>query len=118
MKALELQQALQGKLSWHELIEPSILLARNGFIVSREFANEISKHTDYEKKFDSVHGGETFTRLNFSNTLELIAQHGADGSLKIFLIKSFLSICPVLVFVVFLFLYFYLENLCFLFIYF
>lgn len=78
LKALELQQALQGKLSWHELIEPSILLARNGFIVSREFANEISKHTDYEKKFDSVHGGETFTRLNFSNTLELIAQHGAD----------------------------------------
>ncbi|XP_043471042.1 glutathione hydrolase 1 proenzyme-like isoform X3 [Leptopilina heterotoma] len=80
LKALELQQSLQGKLSWHELIEPSILLARNGFIVSREFANEISKHTDYEKKFDSVHGGETFTRLNFSKTLELIAQHGADVS--------------------------------------
>ncbi|XP_051156544.1 glutathione hydrolase 6-like isoform X2 [Leptopilina boulardi] len=87
LRALEIQQALRGKLSWQELIEPSIALARNGFIVSREFANEISKQTDYEKIFKPIYGGETFAMKNLANTLEIIAQHGADviynGSLSI-----------------------------------
>ena len=74
-------QSLRGKLAWNEVIEPSVLLARNGFIVSRELAYEIAKHSEYEQKIGPVNGGEIFQRPILANTLELIAQHGADGLL-------------------------------------
>lgn len=120
---------MRGKLSWQELIEPSIALARNGFIVSREFANEISKQTDYEKIFKPIYGGETFAMKNLANTLEIIAQHGADG---LFLIThklfKFLDFSTLLFFIryfyyciryfiVFVYFFFFISC-CFLLIYF
>ena len=73
-------QNLRGNLEWYKVIEPSVSLAKNGFIVSREFAHEISKHVDYEKKFGPINGGEIFQLPILGHTLDLIAQHGADSS--------------------------------------
>ncbi|XP_033215716.1 glutathione hydrolase 7-like isoform X2 [Belonocnema kinseyi] len=78
LKALELVQSLRGNLAWQEVIEPSVSLARTGFIASRELAYELSKHSDYEKKFHPVNGGEIYQRPILANTLELVGQHGAD----------------------------------------
>lgn len=80
--------AKYGKLSWAEVVQPSVDLARNGFPVterqSREFAGEQKEFKKYNpgKSYyikDSWASGELWIQEDLANTLELIRDKGREG---------------------------------------
>ena len=82
-----------GNLPWNKLVEPSIKLARNGFIISETLGITLKK---YEQKLgNSKSGREIFfdndkiktsgmllVQEDLANTLDLIARFGAAGFYK------------------------------------
>ena len=82
-----------GNLPWNKLVEPSIKLARNGFIISETLGITLKKYE--EKLGNSKSGKEIFFHNNkirtsgmllvqedLANTLDLIARFGAAGFYK------------------------------------
>ncbi|UKZ69679.1 uncharacterized protein TrAtP1_010682 [Trichoderma atroviride] len=81
-----------GALPWAHVIKPSIEVARNGFKVTEDLINTIKQTSpnnfltedpawaiDFAPKGRLVRLGETMTRRRYADTLEAIAQHGADA---------------------------------------
>lgn len=78
LKGLEYAQHLMGKLPWEEVIKPSISLAVEGFAVSKEFANEISRKAKYEALYGHLSAGDTLKLPELAETLRSIANHGSS----------------------------------------
>ncbi|KAL7921243.1 gamma-glutamyltranspeptidase [Trichoderma austrokoningii] len=81
-----------GALPWAHVIKPSIEIARNGFEVTGDLISAIKQTSpndfltqdpawaiDFAPKGRLVRLGETMTRRRYADTLEVIAQHGADA---------------------------------------
>ncbi|KAK6201684.1 gamma-glutamyltransferase [Scheffersomyces amazonensis] len=84
-----------GKLSWKELFEPVIKLNREGFVCSKIFATAVLKEHEmilsripslrkqwdfiYEAEDKLVQEGDIIKRLNYADTLELIANNGSSA---------------------------------------
>lgn len=79
-----------GKLSWRELLEPAIGLARDGFPVSRVFSHSLKSSAPLLSRFpeskriflrngDFYREGEIFRQPELAETLERIARQGAPG---------------------------------------
>ncbi|XP_012281215.1 glutathione hydrolase 7 isoform X2 [Orussus abietinus] len=79
LRGLELAHSLQGNLHWHEVVKPSVNLARMGFIVSDELANELSKNTDFGLPYGHLIPNEKLMLPNLATTLEAVAHYGADA---------------------------------------
>lgn len=83
-----------GKLPWKELVQPSVDLAKNGFIMSWNlygdalWINEWSKSTDFmysyfhNAKGEITKPGEIWKQPSLAKTLELIRDKGQDGFYK------------------------------------
>lgn len=85
-----------GKLTWRDLWEPSIDLARNGFPVPPHLSYQIHRASDFfqqnlkewsfvesdERPGELVREGEIMKRPEFARTLEIIA--GDDGPYKFY----------------------------------
>ncbi|KAL7288659.1 hypothetical protein TKK_0017390 [Trichogramma kaykai] len=69
---------IQGKLPWQDLVEPSINLAKNGFEISRDYANEATKNSDLGS-FGSTNAGEILKIPKLASTLQIVSQFGADA---------------------------------------
>ena len=74
-----------GSLPWAELIEPAIALARDGFEVPQQLADEASEtiawhegDIDFEAQFGKLQGGENFKQEDLARTLQRIAEGAAD----------------------------------------
>ncbi|MBE0493181.1 MAG: gamma-glutamyltransferase [Thiomicrospira sp.] len=77
-----------GQLSWSELIEPAIDLAKNGFIVHpklvetatwyQNWAYEKADNLNFLDYFGNLEAEQTFKQPELANTLKRIAEHGAD----------------------------------------
>lgn len=79
-----------GKLPWKAVVEPSIKLAREGFIVDRGLADDLKQAARLFKKFPASYSqfcrngkfyqwGETFKQPELARTLKLIQEQGAVG---------------------------------------
>jgi len=79
-----------GSIEWKDLIQPSIDLARNGFIVTKTLEHALENNIEKLKKFEATrkiffkHGmtlraGDRLIQTDLANTLELIAINGQDG---------------------------------------
>ncbi|KJZ78670.1 hypothetical protein HIM_02061 [Hirsutella minnesotensis 3608] len=80
-----------GKLPWPRVLAPAIRLARYGFIVNEDlvrymnsvsgefFTEDPSWAQDFAPNGRLVRLGETMTRKRYANTLERIANEGADA---------------------------------------
>ena len=80
-----------GKLSWKELVEPSVSLAKNGFPVTKQQADELNAeqknfrthNPDYKAcpllKTSPWKEGDTLQQIDLSNTLSRIRDQGRDG---------------------------------------
>ena len=82
-----------GSIEWRDLIQPSIDLARNGFIVTETLEHALENNIDKLKKFEATkkiffkHGmtlraGDKLIQKDLANTLELIAENGQEGFYK------------------------------------
>ncbi|KAK6348066.1 hypothetical protein TWF718_005885 [Orbilia javanica] len=104
LRGLEYLHTKYGKLPWKDCILPSINLARDGFIVNEDLIRYIELvksgsgpgvggqpgggffltddpawSIDFAPNGKLVALGETMTRKRFANTLEIIANEGADA---------------------------------------
>ncbi|UNI15896.1 hypothetical protein JDV02_002382 [Purpureocillium takamizusanense] len=93
LRATEYVHKKYGKLRWAEVIRPSIKLARHGFAVTQDLVKYMNNVTpnnkfltedptwaiDFAPNGHLVQLGETMTRKRYADTLETIAQHGADA---------------------------------------
>ncbi|XP_076240796.1 glutathione hydrolase 7 [Calliopsis andreniformis] len=97
LKGLEYAHTLKGKLPWSEIVKPSVALATEGFVVSKELETEISKNTNYEILYGHLSAGDILKLHDLGDTLNAVAQNGTNVlyngtfSQKIFHDKSQLS---------------------------
>ena len=79
-----------GTLPWSRLLEPAIVLARNGFVVEEYFSRSLESAVPLLERFDESRRiflpggsppapGQTFTQPDLARTLEAIARDGAEG---------------------------------------
>ena len=75
-----------GKLEWRTVVEPSIDLARHGFVVPPDLAGiatseqrERLSATNFSAHFSGLRAGATFVQPELAATLERVQQLGADG---------------------------------------
>ncbi|XP_031787839.1 glutathione hydrolase 5 proenzyme [Nasonia vitripennis] len=77
LRGLEYAHNMFGKLVWQDLFEPSITLAREGFEISRDFANEATKNTNLGI-FQHINAGEKIKLPELANTLENVSKFGTN----------------------------------------
>lgn len=78
-----------GSKNWNELIQPSIKLAKNGFILTEKEANKLNNSQDRFLEFNTIEPehliknswekGDTIIYTDLSKTLLLIANQGKAG---------------------------------------
>ncbi|XP_076166696.1 glutathione hydrolase 7 [Ptiloglossa arizonensis] len=78
LQGLEYAHTLEGKLAWSEIIKPSVTLAKEGFVVSKELASEVSKNINYEILYGHLSAGDILKLHNLSEMLNAVAQHGTN----------------------------------------
>lgn len=78
-----------GKLPWRDVVMPAVLLARDGFVVHPELADNVNGKlrsyrgkTNFEDYFGAVRAGEIFRQPELAETLQRIADDGVDGFYK------------------------------------
>ncbi|MES3018360.1 MAG: gamma-glutamyltransferase [Bacteroidota bacterium] len=80
--------AKYGKLSWAEVVQPALDLARRGFPVTEKQAKEFAEEQTSFKKYnpgksyyiqDQWAPGELWVQEDLANTLELIRDNGREG---------------------------------------
>ncbi|MCK5209079.1 MAG: gamma-glutamyltransferase [Cyclobacteriaceae bacterium] len=78
-----------GSKSWEELLEPSIDLAKNGFLLTEKEASNLNRAQERIEKYctikpenvikESWHEGDTIYYKNLAETLTRIAEKGIEG---------------------------------------
>jgi gamma-glutamyltranspeptidase/glutathione hydrolase len=82
-----------GKLPWNKLVDPSVRLSRDGFVIDREFASSLRGSSTLFKRFPTswsqfcrdgkfFEAGEKFSQPDLAITLSRIRDKGADGFYK------------------------------------
>jgi len=74
-----------GKLPWHELVEPAIKLAEEGFVPADILVNNIQDNyqrfaglTNFQQYFGQVEKGQLLKQPELADTLKRIAKQGKD----------------------------------------
>ncbi|XP_048506673.1 glutathione hydrolase 1 proenzyme-like [Athalia rosae] len=78
LRGLARAHALRGSLPWEQLISPSAKLAQAGFIVTKEFAQEVDANPNFISLYGQLEQGQNLTLPKLSETLNTVAYHGAD----------------------------------------
>ena len=79
-----------GSAEWAGLVEPSVALARDGFVVSERLAGSLARMLDrfrdypasfaqFSKDGEAYEAGETLVQADLAATLERIRDEGRDG---------------------------------------
>ncbi|CAL7937852.1 unnamed protein product [Xylocopa violacea] len=78
LRGLEYAHVLRGKLAWSEIVKPSVSLAKEGFVVSKELATEVSKNVDIETFYGHVSGGDVLKLHDLGDLLNAVALEGTN----------------------------------------
>ncbi|XP_011267272.3 glutathione hydrolase 7-like [Camponotus floridanus] len=77
LKGLEFAHIIYGNLPWHDIVEPSAKLAREGFVVSKDLVDEVSRNTDYGTHYNGpLNPGDILQLHELANTLDMVAEYG------------------------------------------
>ncbi|KAL6263856.1 hypothetical protein P5V15_003937 [Pogonomyrmex californicus] len=76
LKGLEFAQRSYGNLPWRDIIEPAAKLAREGFVVSKDLADEVSKN---RMLYGPLNPGDILQLQELANTLDTVAEYGANA---------------------------------------
>ncbi|MFT2092968.1 gamma-glutamyltransferase [Paraglaciecola sp. 2405UD69-4] len=81
-----------GTLPWSELVQPAVMLAKEGFVVHPKLAKSIQRYikkiaerglaVNFSDYFSHAKADELFIQLELSETLERIRDQGRDGFYK------------------------------------
>lgn len=82
LKGLDYAHSLYGTLPWKDLVEPTINLATNGFLISQELSLQSLKSDDqfYGKR---IHAGDVMKLPILAETLSMVASEGVQGTFRI-----------------------------------
>lgn len=90
-------------LSWSQLFEPAINIARNGFKVNYDLANSIAgtKRIYTDPTFAAVYAingsaapeNSTIYRPTYADTLQTVAEHGADAFYTGSIAQNIVDVC-------------------------
>lgn len=84
LKGLEFAHTLHGNLPWHDIVEPSAKLAQEGFVISKDLVDEVSKNTDYGMYYNGpLNPGDILQLHELANTLDMVAKYGIKGTLYV-----------------------------------
>ena len=78
LRGLEHAHTLYGKLSWHDVVEPSAILARNGFEISRDLADEATKNPNLGI-LAHINPRQILMLPKLASTLEAVSKFGTNG---------------------------------------
>lgn len=95
LQGLEFVQKSYGSLPWHDIVKPSVKLAREGFVVSKDFVNEISKNAHYSMLYGSLNPGEILHLPKLADTLDIVAKYGSKGTIQICRICNFFPLTTI-----------------------
>ncbi|XP_011873692.1 PREDICTED: gamma-glutamyltranspeptidase 2-like [Vollenhovia emeryi] len=80
LKGLEFAQRSYGNLPWRDVVEPVAELARQGFVVSKDLADEVARNTDYEMFYAGpLNPGDRLQLHELTKTLDIVAHYGATA---------------------------------------
>jgi gamma-glutamyltranspeptidase / glutathione hydrolase len=90
VRGLKLAHELYGSLPWHDLVQPAVDLARDGFVIHAGFAAELnselerSVNDEFKRVFANPaerpwQGGDRLKQPDLADTLQRIASDGTDG---------------------------------------
>lgn len=80
LKGLEFAHVSYGNLPWHDVVKPSVKLAREGFVVSKDLVDEVSKNTDSGMLYNGpLNPGDILQLHELANTLDMVAKYGVKG---------------------------------------
>ncbi|XP_074656913.1 glutathione hydrolase 1 proenzyme-like [Tubulanus polymorphus] len=93
LRGMEVAHKKYGKLTWNELVQPSIEIARNGFTVTKEIADSLERHVKFSDVAANptlakhyirdnnrfVREGDFIRRDDLAGTLSIIATEGVDA---------------------------------------
>lgn len=90
VEGMEVLHQKFGKLTWAELIQPSIDLAANGFLVTEDEAKTFMRFQDDFRKYNGDDfyllkdwkAGDSIKHIDLANTLIKIRDNGKDGFYK------------------------------------
>ena len=95
VRGLELAHRTYGKLPWKQLVQPAIDLARNGVTVNAALAHslntvanpKLTRDAEFLRVYQKADGtpwqsGDVLKLPDLANTLQTIAEKGADGFYK------------------------------------
>ena len=69
---------MYGKISWKDLVQPSVILAYKGFEVSRDLAHEASKNGNLSI-FGQISAGGILRMPKIGDILDTISKQGTNG---------------------------------------
>ncbi|XP_063976353.1 glutathione hydrolase proenzyme-like [Diachasmimorpha longicaudata] len=78
-RGLETLHKLKGILPWSKIVEPAENLAKDGFVITEQFFEEVSRVNDHGTLFGYLEPGEILTQPHLGETLEVIRSHGSQS---------------------------------------
>ncbi|XP_015109864.1 glutathione hydrolase 7-like [Diachasma alloeum] len=78
VRGLETLHKLKGSLPWSKIVEPAEILAKDGFVITEDFFEEISR-VDHGALFGYLEPGELLKLPHLGETLETIKSHGSQS---------------------------------------
>jgi len=75
-----------GRLPWRDVVMPAVALARDGFVVHKDLAENVNRglekfsgQTNFGNFFSQIAAGDTLRQPDLADTLDRIADEGLDG---------------------------------------
>lgn len=81
LRGLEFAQRTYGSLPWRDVVRPSAKLAREGFVVSKDLADEISRDKNHGMLYGPPTPGDILQLHELADTLDIVAEFGAEGAI-------------------------------------
>lgn len=79
LRGLEFAQRTYGSLPWRDVVRPSAKLAREGFVVSKDLADEISRDKNHGMLYGPPTPGDILQLHELADTLDIVAEFGAEA---------------------------------------
>ncbi|XP_011304307.1 gamma-glutamyltranspeptidase 1 [Fopius arisanus] len=79
IRGLESLHTLKSSFPWRKIVEPAEILAKEGFVITEDFFEELSRAKDHGMMFEYLEPGEKLKLPLLGETLEAIKNQGSQS---------------------------------------